>query len=263
MSHEQAVWGRKIPVPGILGGMGPLAHVILERQLIAAAYREGARRDQDYPVWIVRSATDIPDRTESLVSNRRACVERIIHHARALQRAGADFLVVPCHSAHVFYEEVTAEIEIPWLHMVDLVAQYLVKHHANKAPVGVLGTSVTLTSGVFQKALGRAGFDTVTFFPESPEQKRVMEAIYDASWGVKSTGVRVSPEATAVLYNAAELLLARGVSQVVAGCTEISVVLDADDSPPAHWIDPVAVVALETLAVMRGSRKLPDDDLPW
>ena len=65
-----ANYTKQLLTPGILGGMGPHAHIVLEENLLEInAKKYNAIKDRDHPVWITISATDIPDRTESIKGN--------------------------------------------------------------------------------------------------------------------------------------------------------------------------------------------------
>ena len=65
-------------IPGIIGGLGPLAHIELERHLIAINQGRGACCDQEYPVWFLINATDIPDRTQSIIGEVENCTPWLV-----------------------------------------------------------------------------------------------------------------------------------------------------------------------------------------
>ncbi|MEZ4240739.1 MAG: amino acid racemase [Myxococcota bacterium] len=231
-------------VPGILGGLGPLAHVELERQLVEEGVRRGAAADGDHPVWLLVSATDVPDRTASLGGRAPSCVPWLVRHGNRLHAAGADFLVVPCHTAHAFYAEVSPLLRLPWLHLPDETAAHVARAHPRARRVGLLATDGTLASGVHAESLAGQGLRALA--PEPAVQADVMRAIYDPDCGIKARGV--TERARWLLLGAAAALVARGAEVVVLGCTELSVALrDVTSHAGASLVDPLRVLAAATL----------------
>jgi aspartate racemase len=111
-------WKRVI---GIMGGLGPHAHIELERLILAATADILGRpaQDQDYPAWILSSVPATPDRTAALLSGGPSPLAALEESARRLcGRFGADFAVIPCNTAHAFLEELRPRVSIPIFDMV-------------------------------------------------------------------------------------------------------------------------------------------------
>jgi aspartate racemase len=236
----------QIAIPGIIGGVGPLAHIALERRLLAASARRGATGDRGHPVWILINATDIPDRTASLTDGSDRCARSLVHYGRVLAAAGAGFLVVPCNTAHAFHARVQAELAIPWLHLIDHTAAAIARRHPGIARVGVLATDGTLRAALYPRSLIDLGIATLAPSPGSALQREVMDAIYAAGWGIKASGVEITARARATVLRAVRWLEQRGAELVVAGCTELSAALEAlasDTELPLPWLDPLEVIA--------------------
>ncbi|WP_437766164.1 amino acid racemase [Sorangium sp. So ce281] len=235
---------KQVAVPGILGGLGPLAHVELERDLIDEGTRRGARGDLDHPVWIVISATDVPDRTRSLQSRADECAAALVRYGNRLHAAGADFIVVPCHTAHAFYDVVHRELRVPWVHLVDHTAHHVARAHGGVRKVGVLATDGTLGSGIYQRSLRRLGLEAITPDIGSTVQNHVMQAIYDPGWGIKAVSSDLHQRARAVQLAAAASLVERGAEAVILACTELSVAMRGISSHAGvPLIDPLKVLA--------------------
>jgi aspartate racemase len=248
---------RQVAIPGILGGLGPLAHVHFEQLLIQRSVERGARGDRDHPVWMLMNAATVPDRTQSLLGHAPDCTPELVRYARMLERAGAGFLIVPCNSAHGFYDAVQAQIELPWLHLMACTSRYLRQAHPAVQRVGVLATDGTVWCGLYSRSLAQAGLTPLGFELGSPWQGRVMDAIYHPDWGIKTTGTQVSTEALTVLEQATAWLATQGAELVIAGCTELSVAFAQMRSLPLPWVDPLAVAADLTLDLAWGYRSLP------
>jgi len=251
-----AIAGQKQLIPGILGGLGPLAHIEFERRLIARNVKRGACKDQDHPIWILMSASDIPNRTQSLTGQVPDCTPWLVQYAQLLERAGADFLIITCNTAHAFYTQVQPHLQIPWLHLMHCTSRLIIEQY-NVKRVGILATDGTLQKGLYSHSLLNVGLVPICPAIASPIQQQVMRSIYDMNWGIKASGIQVSDTALAHLKHAVDWLQREGAELVIAGCTELSVALPhiADLSLP--WIDPLDVAADLTLDLSFGDRILP------
>jgi aspartate racemase len=242
-------------VPGILGGLGPLAHVQLEREVLAQGHRRGARGDTGHPVWLLASASSTPGRTAALLEEGPSPVAHLTGFARLLERAGADALFVACNTAHAFHAEVQRSLGIPWVHLMGLVADAVRAAHPVGTRVGILATDGTLRTRLYQRALEARGLVPVTPDSAPPVQAAVRAAIEDPDTGIKATGDRVSAVAEGRLVAAAEWCVAQGAGAVVLGCTEVSVGLTAQRFPAAPLVDPLAIAAAALLDLAYGVRE--------
>ncbi len=243
---------KQLKLPGILGGLGPLAHIEFEQRLLHHSSRRGAQCDQDHPNWIVLSAASTPDRTQSLLREGPDCVPNLIRGACQLEAMGADFLIVPCNTAHGFYHTVQTQLGIPWLHMMDTTAAYIARYFPNVRQLGVLATDGTLRSQLYTPSLAQYGISPISPPLKSPIQHRVMQAIYSPDWGIKATGAWVSDIALIELIVASRWLAAQGAELIIAGCTEISIGLTKLSQLPINWVDPLDVMANLTLDLVYG-----------
>ncbi|MFK8184747.1 MAG: aspartate/glutamate racemase family protein [Phormidesmis sp.] len=263
---------QQVAVPGILGGLGPLAHIELEKRMLRQRHEQhNVRCDQDYPTWLMVSATQTPDRTESLKrganendTNKNSandshspCISSLQQSAQLLEKMGSDFLVVPCNTAHAFYGPVQAAINIPWLHLMDVTTNFIRQQYPNVIRVGVLATDGTLKARLYADSLRKAGFVPIEPVYGSLAQKQVMQIIYEPEWGIKTTGTQVSDRAIQNLSEAAANLYAEGAEVIIAGCTELSVACAQLTALPIPWVDPLQAIATVTLAYAYGDRALP------
>ena len=248
MANGQAV------LPGIIGGLGPLAHIQFEQTLLAESYLRGARCDQDHPMWILINATQIPDRTLSLKGQAPNCTPWLVSYGQILQRAGANFLVVTCNTAHAFYDTVQPLLDIPWIPLMGSTIQRIIEQYPSVEKIGLLVTDGTLQTQLYHRSLAQAELIPICPAVASPMQKRVMQSIYHPKWGIKTTGAEVSPKALQDLTHAIAWLKAQGAEVVIAGCTELSVALAQIPSLPLPWIDPLQAIAEITLDLAYGHR---------
>lgn len=243
-------------IPGILGGMGTLAHLEFERRLLETQTARGAYRDQQHPVWILINATDVPDRTQSLLGKANSCVPWLVRYGRRLEAAGADFLVVVCNTAHAFYDQVQPHLSIPWLHLTDLTSQFIAKTYPGLKTIGVLATDGTLGSKLFETSLLKCGLTPLSFELGSDLQQFVTQSVYHPEWGIKSTGSQVSPQAMAALNIAMTALEHQGAELIIAGCTELSVAFRQTNRGHCPIVDPLNVLATRTLDLAYGKCSL-------
>lgn len=192
---------------GIIGGMGPMATADLFRKIIE---NTPAKRDQDHIRVLIDSNTEIPDRTAALLSGGASPVPAMTDSVRRLVGAGADCLIMPCNTAHGFYDAVQAAAgDVPVLHMIRLTGEELRRRGITK--VGLLATSGTVQTGIYAKNL--PGIEILV--PNEAEQEGVMDLIY----GAVKAGL-TEYDASGV-QRTADRLLAEGAQAIILGCTEL------------------------------------------
>jgi aspartate racemase len=206
-------------VIGVLGGMGPEATLAFYEKLIA---NTPAARDQDHLRVVIDSNPKVPDRTAALLGLGRSPLPLMVAGMEALARAGADFVVIPCVSAHGFLDDLRRQARLPLLSALDAMADHLRQHHPRITKVGLLATSGTIDSGAFPATLERAGVQVLV--PDAAGQARVMAAIY----AIKRTVGGARGALGEDLRRVAERLVALGAQGIVLGCTEIPLVLGGD-----------------------------------
>jgi aspartate racemase len=246
----------QLTIPGILGGLGPLAHIEFERRLIAKNVERGAYRDQDHPIWILLNATNIPDRTKSLTGEAEDCIPELVRYGRILEQADADFLIVTCNTAHAFYNQVQSQINIPWLHLMDHTSEFIVANYPHVKRVGVLATDGTMRAELYHQSLAAVGLTTIAPLHNSALQQQVMQSIYHPEWGIKAAGIWISKPTLEVLRQAVLWLKKQGAELIIAGCTELSVGLARMERLPLPWVDPLDIAADLALDLAYGDRAL-------
>ena len=238
---------------GIVGGLGPFAHIDFERKLLAAASElVGARRDQDFPQWVLSSIPQTPDRTEAFFGEAEDPTPSLSRSLERLRGAGADFAVVACNTAHLFLERLRDESPLPIISLIETTADEAARI-APGGSVGLLATSGTLRSRLYHDPLEARGLRAVSPLGlddgEELQLRCVMEPIYGPSTdgrhqggGIKTDGG--SARARALLEQAAGRLVTEGGADVlVAGCTEIPLALEGPEVAGRPLLDPAALLA--------------------
>ena len=222
---------------GILGGMGPEATVDCFDNIVR---NTPAAKDQDHLRVVIDSNPAVPDRTAAIVADGQSPVPVMVSGCEALQRAGADFIIIPCVSAHFFLADVQQQIELPILSIFDAVAEAIKREHPEIKIVGLLGTTGTVRGGLFQQRLMEDGI--LTIVPEDAVQSKIMSAIYDIK---NAEADRTRSEIRNALISAAESLISHspeGAEGIIAGCTEIPLAL-RQKHLPLPYFDAVTILA--------------------
>lgn len=217
-------------VLGIIGGVGPLATMLLGEMIVK---RTKAQTDQQHVNMVITNNTSIPDRTTYILDRSKANpVPVMISDAVKLKSIGAEVLAIPCNTAHSFYQDIqlgAADMQV--LHMINETAKRAAQIGAKK--VGILATTGTLTTSVYQLACQEAGVQPIV--PDEETQEMVMSVIYD---DVKA-GQPVDFLKWQQIINKFDEL---GCDRIILGCTELSIVkkeLNLDDM----YIDSLMVLA--------------------
>ena len=217
MSHARKHASSK--TVGILGGMGPAATIEFFRRLVAAT---PAAIDQAHLRILVDNNPHVPDRTNAIFGRGADPGPALAEMARGLAALGADFLTMPCNTAHVFRAAIREAVAIPFIDMIEETAQVI----AVKT-VGLLATTGTVYSELYRVACDQRDIELVT--PSDEDQELVMDIISRVKAGGSGPSVR---DHTAAVV---DRLAARGAEAVIAGCTEISLI--PGDDMPIEWID--------------------------
>lgn len=101
---------------GILGGMGPAATIDLFTKIVKGTK---VKKDQDHLRIMIDNNPKIPDRTLAIQRKGPTPLTQLVRSAKILENAGADFIVIPCVTAHYYYDSLQKRIKIPILHVVD------------------------------------------------------------------------------------------------------------------------------------------------
>ena len=214
--------------------MGPEATAYFFSLIIQ---RTRAGRDQDHIPVIIDCNPKIPDRTAAIIGKGPSPARPLLAGARRLARAGADFIVIPCVSAHAFLPWVQARAPVPFISLVDETCRHARRAVPGLRKVGLLATTGTIRSGIFAQVFGAAGMEVIV--PTAAGQRRLMDAVYGKD-GLKAG--RPSGAARRLILAASRGLIRRGAQAIIAGCTEIPLAL-RDEDIPVPLIEPMRIAA--------------------
>jgi aspartate racemase len=220
---------------GVLGGMGPAATLDFLAKLQAAT---PAGRDQDHLRVLVDINPQVPDRNDP----GDAPGPVLAAMAVGLRDAGAEVLAIACNTAHAYAGEVRAASGLPLVDMIDIAC--LTARRGGAEKVGILATGLAL--GLYSDRLTGMGLEPVAL--TKAKQEWFMSLLYRIKGG--DLGEEVQDEMAAVAQSLAEA----GAQAVIAGCTEVPLVLGPDDLE-VRLIDAGQVLAERCVAVCLGKAR--------
>ncbi|MCU1726794.1 amino acid racemase [Pseudomonas sp. 7P_10.2_Bac1] len=199
---------------GIIGGMGPEATVDLMSKVINLT---PAKDDADHIRMIVDNNPKIPSRIKALIDKTgESPAPALVQIAQSLQAYGADFIVIPCNTAHHYYSDVAQAVTIPVLNMLELVVSHVRLKQPQIKKVGLLASTAVIGLKLYDRLFADHGIEVVA--PQTPVQQTVMDSILQIKSGIKDHTT------VAVLNEAIKHLETQGAECIIIACTELSVI---------------------------------------
>jgi len=150
---------------GILGGMGPEATIDLFYKIVKLTHVE---KDQDHFRIIIDNNPKISDRTDAIIGNGKDPLPELVITAKNLEKAGADFIIMPCNTAHYFISQIKENINIPILNMIEETAIYVKAIFPSFKKVCLFATKGTYKTKLYEKFFSSKNIEIL--IPELPEQ---------------------------------------------------------------------------------------------
>ncbi len=222
---------------GVLGGMGPLASA---QFMLRLTQLTPAMRDQDHIPTVLWSDPRVPDRTNGRLDDGADPLPWLLRGIEGLRRAGCGAIVVPCNTAHGWYDEMQDAAQMPILHIVDAAAAELRRLGIASGSIGVMGTRATLAMRLYQDRLGAQGWDCIT-----PDQREMDNLVSPAIALVKANRLA---DAYPPLSEVVHSLVQRGATSVMLGCTEIPLGIQAGRALEVAMVDTIDALARAAIA---------------
>ena len=234
---------------GILGGMGTQAGLDFCNKL-AILYR--GKIDQEYPLFLLYNKSNIPGRPESIgiqtgnLSNRfynkisekkySLVLKSLLNGCKVLKKSKCKFIVIPCNTAHYWYDDLKKKINLPIINMPQEVFKYTFKKCKKKSKIGLLATDGTLKTGVYNKFFDKY-YNLVC--PDMITQKK---SVNKAIKLVKMGNVKA---ANKIIKPAIDYLIQKKCKKIILGCTEL----------------PIAIFAFKSFKTIKSSKIFLDPNL--
>ena len=199
---------------GILGGMGTQAGLDFCNKL--AVINRG-KSDQKYPLFILYNKSNIPKRPENIKKYKNV-LKSLIKGCLLLQKNKCKFIVMPCNTAHYWYNDLQKKIKIPILSMPKEVYLHTKKSCKKNSKIGILCTEATLKTGIYSKYFNKK-FDLI-----SPKKSIQKKSVNKAIKYVKMGKVK---EAEKAIKSAVKNLINQKCKKIILGCTELPIAIFA------------------------------------
>jgi len=222
---------------GILGGMGPAATLYLFKQIID--FTE-VKKDQDHITTIIYSNPATPDRTAAILGKGPSPLPHLIDGTAYLKKAGADFILIPCVTAHHFLPQMHESVDFVCISLLEETLKACVNHPGDLKRIGLIATDGTIETRLFQDLFESTGLQLV--FPAAREQDMIMDAIYETD-GIKNGDIEGGKKR---LLQVAQHLKQHQADAIIAGCSEIPLALIQGDMD-IPLINPIQIVAKEAI----------------
>ena len=217
---------------GILGGMGTQAGLDFCNKL--AKLNKG-RIDQEYPLFILYNKSNIPGRPENLHRYNKV-LKSLLNGCKFLEKSKCKFIVIPCNTAHYWYDDLQKKTRIPIISMPKEVYLHTVKTCKKNSKIGLLATEGTLKTGVYNRFFDKK-FELVNPI-KTIQFKNVNKAIKLVKMG------RIK-EAEKAIKPAVNYLIKMKCKKIILGCTEL----------------PIAIFAFKSFQKIKKSKTFLDPNL--
>ena len=248
---------------GILGGMGTQAGLDFCNKL---AMINRGKIDQEYPLFILYNKSDIPGRPESISIHAKSSSDKsgkpkdlkkynkvlksLIAGCKSLIKSKCKFIVIPCNTAHYWYDDLQKKIKIPIINMPKEVFLYTKKNCKKNSKIGLLATEGTLKTGVYNK------FFDKNFKLLNPNKSIQKNNVNKAIKFVKMGKIKEAEKAVRPAVNA---LIKMKCNKIILGCTELPIAIFAFKSfqkikKSKTFLDPNLILAHSTMRRYKRTR---------
>ena len=220
---------------GILGGMGTQAGLDFCNKL---AVLNRGKTDQKYPLFILYNKSNIPKRPENLKKYYNV-LKSLVAGCNLLKKNKCKFIVMPCNTAHYWYNDLQKKIKIPIISIPKEVYLHTKKTCKKNSKIGILCTEATLKTGIYSRYFDK------NFKLVSPEKSLQTKYVNKAIKYVKLGKVK---EAEKAIKPAVNYLMKIKCKKIILGCTELPIAIFAYKSfkkikESKVFIDPNLLVA--------------------
>ena len=199
---------------GILGGMGTQAGLDFCNKL---AKLNRGKLDQKYPLFVLYNKSNIPRRPENIRKYSNV-LKSLVEGCKMLEKNGCKFIVMPCNTAHYWYDDLQKKIKIPILSMPKEVYVNIQKTSKKNSRIGILSTEATLNTKIYHKYFQKS-FDLL-----SPSKILQKTSVNKSIKFVKMGKIR---EAEKAIRPAVNYLIKIKCKKIILGCTELPIAIFA------------------------------------
>ena len=231
---------------GILGGMGTQAGLDFCNKL--AKLNKG-KTDQQYPLFVLYNKSNIPGRPENLHRYNKV-LKSLLVGCKFLEKSKCKFIVIPCNTAHYWFDDLQKKTKIPIISMPKEVYAHSIKTCKKNSKIGILATEGTLKTGVYNKF-----FDN-KFKLINPSKSLQRNNVNKAIKFVKMGKIKEAEKAVRPAVNS---LIKMKCNKIILGCTELPIAIFAFKSfqkikKSKTFLDPNLILAHSSMKRYKGAK---------
>lgn len=212
-------WGADRMKIGILGGLTPQA-TIEYYKLIISKYQ--AEIDSTaFPEMVIESVDVSKVHHLTMGKKYQQLIKYLSESMNNLMQAGADVILIASNTPHLFFEEITRNVSVPVISILDATYNEVKKSKKNR--IGLLGTIPTMQSNLYKKPF--INTEIQIFVPELIEQDFLQEKIFKQF----SRGIFIKEDIRVVENMIHQLKSKYKINGLILGCTELPIFLKQDD----------------------------------
>ena len=200
---------------GIIGGLGPETTSEFYLDIVFSCQK----KDKTARPPIIISSVPLPYQIEEDAIARNFGIERCLpfltKEAGRLEKAGVDFIVMPCNSLHIFIQEIRDAVSIPVLSIVEETIKFLKRENMHK--VGIVSTSATIKNKLYENAFAENGIEYVT--PDEFQQAKMGKFILNLVTGQQKNKDREE------LVNIINDFEGKKLDCVILACTDLQLLI--------------------------------------
>lgn len=233
---------KKAKSVGIIGGLGPetTAKFYLE---VSDYFRKNSRLNPKITIANCAFPLELEEEIILRSKNEAKLFPFLKESVARLNKAEMDFIVIPCNTAHLFINELRKLSEAKILSILEEMVKEVKKR--NISTVGILATSKTVESGLYQKALEKEGIGCV--IPSKKSQKVLSECVLEILESKSDQKTKNK------IKNIVQQLIEKGAEIIFLACTDLKLAIDKR-SLPVKYIDSFDILSKATIKTMKGEK---------
>ena len=216
---------------GILGGMGTQAGLDFCNKL---AMLNRGKIDQEYPLFMLYNKSNIPGRPESIgvqtrtfsalprkaknITKYNKVLKSLLEGCRSLEKSGCKFIVIPCNTAHYWYDDLKKKINIPIINMPKEVFLHTKKICKRNTKIGLLATEGTLKTQIYEKLFNNE-YELI-----KPHDDLQVKSVNKTIKHIKMGNIKLAEKSIRPAIN---YLIKNRCKKIILGCTELPIAIFA------------------------------------
>ena len=216
---------------GILGGMGTQAGLDFCNKL---AMLNRGKIDQEYPLFMLYNKSNIPGRPESIgvqtrifsalprkaknITKYNKVLKSLLEGCRSLEKSGCKFIVIPCNTAHYWYDDLKKKINIPIINMPKEVFLHTKKICKRNTKIGLLATEGTLKTQIYEKLFNNE-YELI-----KPHDDLQVKSVNKTIKHIKMGNIKLAEKSIKPAIN---YLIKSRCKKIILGCTELPIAIFA------------------------------------